>query len=247
MRRCALLLVLVCGWLGARADTIYAALANGDILAVDSEQMSSTVVAHTAKSWYDIALAADGRLYGSDGGGLYRIDLHTGGTSRIGDFGSFINGMDFVGDTLYGSGNLWLYAIDLGSGHARMVGSNLAYASSGDLEWYGEKLYMSAEGTWGDKLLWWDLESGRPVLVGAIGYHWVYGLAATSAGMLAFTARGEVLSIDLSTGAGTRVGSVPGVVNGASTLPQPGEVAEPATLLLLGTGLAAAGRKLRGQ
>lgn len=242
MRVCGLLLMLVCSLLPARGDTIYAAVVTGDILAVNTEQKTSTVLAHTHMCWYDIAFADNGKLYGSDSYSLYLIDPASGQSNVIGSFGTFINGMTFVGDTLYASGNTGLYTINLTSGFAQLVGST-SYASSGDLQWFHGALYLSATATPGDKLLRVDPVSGHATLVGDIGFPWVYGLAATSSELLGLTATGDLLEIDANTGSGTRLGGAGGLVYGASSRPQ--EVPEPSALLLLGTGLSAIGMSLR--
>jgi hypothetical protein len=246
MRLCALLLMLACSLVPASGETIYAAVVNGDILAVDTNHMTSTVLAHTHVCWYDIAFAADGKLYGSDANSLFLIDPASGHSSLIGSFGAFINGLAFVGDTLYGSG-YGLYTVNLTSGQAQLVGG-IGYTSSGDLQWFQGSLYLTASGQPGDRLLRLDPANGDATLVGEIGFPWVYGLAATSSELIGLTANGDVLTIDVNTGAGARLGSAGRSVYGATSKPaqpSPHEIPEPSALLLLGSGLSAIGVSLR--
>ncbi|HVP41871.1 MAG TPA: PEP-CTERM sorting domain-containing protein [Terriglobales bacterium] len=243
MRLCALLMALACLPLPARADTIYAALTNGDIVAVDTVRLTAGVLTHTGLCWYDIAFAPDGRLYGSDAYNLYRIDPASGHATLVGAFGRFINGMTFVGDTLYGSGDTKLYTINLSSGQAQWVG-NTDYMSSGDLQWFQGALYMTGSIP-SDQLIRVNVLTGRGSLVGNVGFGQVYGLAATSSQLLGLTTDGDLLVLDPQTGTGTRMGSIGGSVYGASTGPRLQQVPEPGTLLLLGSGLLAIGMSRR--
>ena len=241
MRLCALLLLLLCT-LPVYGDTIYAAVVGDGIQAVDTEHMTSTLLVHTPTWWYDIAFAPNGKLYGSDAHNFFQIDTVSGKSSLIGSFGKFINGLTFVGDTLYATGDTEIYTINLANGHAQRVGST-GYMSSGDLQWFQGALYLTASAMGGDKLVRLDLATGHGTVVGNIGFTAVYGLAASSSQLFGLTQSGDLLEIDVRTGAGTRLGAIGGLVYGASSKPQ--EVPEPSALLLLGSGLTAIGLRLR--
>lgn len=244
MRLCALLLTLLWVVVPAGGDTIYAAMVNGDILALDTVEMTSTVLAHTGTLWYDIAFASDGKLYGSDAYHLYLIDTTNGSTTLVGAFGTFINGLTFVDDTLYGSGGTGLYAINLSSGQAHILGST-GYGSSGDLQWFGGALYLTVTGDSTDLLLRVDPATGNAVLIGDTGFYSVFGLAAGTTDLFALTGGGDLLKMDPATGAGTRLGSSGGSVFGATSMPASAGVPEPSALLLLASGLTWLG--LRGR
>lgn len=244
MRVGALVLLVVCTLLPARGETIYAAAVTGDILAIDPQQGISSVLVHTGVCWYDIALAGDGTLYGSDGSSLYRLDLLDGTATLLGSFGAFVNGMTFVGETLYASGLTELYTVNVGTGHAQLVGST-GFVSAGDLQWFQDALYLTATAAPSDRLVRLDPVTGSGTLVGDIGFLQVYGLGVSGSRMYGVTATGDLLEIDPTSGAGVRVGSAGGRVYGATSAAAPQSIPEPSAVLLLGSGLTVLGMRLR--
>lgn len=234
MRVYALLVLLLLAW-PARGDTIYAAMVNGDIISIETVGMTSTVLAHTGMLWYDIALGPDGKLYGSDAYRLYLIEPGDGHASLVGSFGTFINGMTFLGETLYASGGTGFFAINLSSGQAQLLGTT-GYTSSGDLQWFAGALYLTATTEATDLLLRVDPASGNAVVVGDTGFYAVYGLAASGTELIAVTGAGYVLEIDPVTGQGAPIGTTDWAVYGATSVPGAAEVPEPGALLLFGSG-----------
>ncbi|MES2463472.1 MAG: hypothetical protein V4671_23105, partial [Armatimonadota bacterium] len=83
----------------------------------------------------DIAVAADGSLYGVSFTDLYSINATTGVATRIGSTGQRgINALVFQNNTLYAASNLntGLYTLNVGTGAASFIG-NTGFESSGDL------------------------------------------------------------------------------------------------------------------
>ena len=237
MRILPCLFLLLCATL--RADTIVAA--PGYLYRVDPDRGIATLISRTA-TWWDIAFSPSGQLFGSAGTSLYRIDPATGAATLVGGMREFVNGMTFGGDTLYASGDFRLYTLDTATGRPTIVGST-GFRSSGDLEFFGGALYMTASDDAGgsDHLIRVNPRTGRGTLVGPLGFAHVMGLASENGILWGYTSEGDLLAIDVTSGSATRRGSLNIMAWGAST--EPAEpVPEPATLFLLGAGLIVAGR-----
>jgi hypothetical protein len=164
----------------------------------------------------DIA-AFNGSLYGIsdpslfETSTLYRINPDTGVSTAIGDTSISLNALVFGSTgTLYAAGGDSLYTINPSTAKATLVGKGSGagtYNSSGDLEFDNTgKLYLtSSTSSAGDQLFSINSSTGQGVLVGNIGFKNVYGLVYLNGTMYGFTALGQVIAINLSTGAGTLV------------------------------------------
>jgi Ca2+-binding RTX toxin-like protein len=171
----------------------------------------------------DIALNDDDKLFGSTFRALYEIDLEDGSFVKIGDFGANINGLGFSSDRqLYATGNSGFYSVDTNTGSATLV-ANLesSFFSSGDLifDENTDRFWVTSRGISNDNLFEVSLD-GTSRLVGPIGFKDVFGLASDEQGnLLGYTAQGEQISIDKSTGEGTFLVSVSpliGTIGGAT-------------------------------
>lgn len=143
---------------------------------------------------------------------LYRIEPHTGlGTSIGTNTGATLNALTFSsGGLLYAAGGEKLYTMDTVSGVATPVGSgsgSSTYSSSGDLEFDGAgNLYLTSSSSSGtDQLFSINPFSGQGTLIGNTGFNSLYGLAFLGGTMYGFTNYGEVLTLNLGTGAAKQI------------------------------------------
>lgn len=157
----------------------------------------------------DIALAPDGTLYGADGDNLVRVDLATMAFDTVMPVSSAFNGLDTSPDgTIYGAANTGIYRFDLVRRRSTLVASfPTGYASSGDLAFIGDRLYATAVGGGEieDTLVEIGLD-GRPNrIVGVVGFHNIWGLAPRGEQLFGFSGGGEMMRIDIATGAATLI------------------------------------------
>ncbi len=193
------------------------------------------VVGSTGVQMVDIAFTPDGTLWGISQNlnfnGLYTINPQTGASILVGNLGlGSLNALasDASGQ-LYGADGPDIYMIsNIGVETLFAYGP---YQSSGDLEYINGNLYLTSKP--GDQLYKIPISSpNSPVLVGSIGFSDVYGLAYVNGVLYGYTGSGQIISIDITDGAGTLVGTGPGTW-GATSSPAP----EPGSLLLLGSGI----------
>ncbi len=201
------------------------------------------VVGSTGVQMVDIAFTPDGTLWGvaqnNNFNDLYTINPQTG-------VSAFVNTMGLGSvNALTSDPSGQLYAAD---GPDIYMISNIGvetlfaygpYQSSGDLEYINGNLYLTSKP--GDQLYKIPISSpNSPVLVGSIGFSDVYGLAYVNGVLYGYTGSGQIISIDITDGTGTLVGTGPGTW-GATSSPAP----EPGSLLLLGSGILGVGGFVR--
>ena len=251
----------VAGLLGVDAVT-------GNLYSISEATAAKTLIGNTGiLGWLDIQFAPNGTLYGLAPGGtafLYTINPTTAAATLVGDLGILVleGALAFAPDgTAFGmnSGNATnagLFTIDLATGAATILGgigaadiNGFTYVSPGaliSLDRISNSL-LSIDPT----TLLLSPFAAVAATVGGVGGLTVdngVGFYVTSGPGGSFPGSDQLYSFNLSTGASTLIGSLgstsaPGLtaVGISGLAAQPAAVPEPATLALLGVGLAGLG------
>lgn len=178
---------------------------SGHLLDVRLPSGNTRVIGVTPTVLTDIALTADGRLFGVGFDSVWRIDPETAEATQVASTTpGIVNAMDAAPDfTLYVAGGSRLYTLDATTGELVLVMTFEPHVSSGDLAFLGDRLLMTVAGT-ADSLLELDPVAKTTRLIGGIGESCIYGLAAYGPTLYGLTCSGFVLSIDPNTAASTR-------------------------------------------
>lgn len=242
----------------ANAATSYLGSSSGDFGTVDTDTGVFTKIG-TTPQFSDIAILDETTGFGVTISGLfYSIDLVTAATTFLGNTGTFINGLGFDDSgNLFGTGGSGFYGIDVATGAASLIDNIVGFSSSGDLAYDGSKFFLSSTsgGGPGDTLFSINADGTGETNIGGIGFSSVFGLTYQDEMLFGFTANGDILNIDTTTGAGTDAGNVAGIggqIFGAApesdlgSTPDPESTPEPAGLLglLALSSLAVAKRRL---
>jgi len=156
----------------------------------------------------DLALNADGNLYGPANGALYRVDYDAGTAERVVEVSGVFNALDFApSGALFGAVDDRIVEIDVVRGTVRTAARfPPMLQTSGDIAFVGDRLFATttteAFGTRPDVLVEVDLAAGTSRVVNAIGERCVWGLAPLGEELFGVTCEGLLLRIDTSTGRG---------------------------------------------
>jgi hypothetical protein len=166
----------------------------------------------------DIAVDEVGTLFVSAPAGLYRVDPANASCSLI-SHGSYPNGLTVISPgnphplELVGVNTTTYERIDKLSGATSTLGTlgTTEFYSSGDLALHNARMYLAISGgSCFDCLAEIDRQTGALVKnIGPIGFAKVFGLMSYDGFLFGFTNAGQILTIDVTTGAGTLVNEFP--------------------------------------
>jgi hypothetical protein len=166
---------------------------------------------NNALDMFDIAWNGT-NLYGVHAGNkFYRIRTDTGKAIFIKTLDESVNALAFDNDgQLWGMGdNLFKLSKDTGT-MTKINTAPLTYFPSGDIVFSSDnKLFVSASGGTNDYWMRVDTTNGTTTLIGDMGKRDVWGLARIGNTMYGGTLAGELLTINVSTGATTVLRTLP--------------------------------------
>jgi serralysin len=188
---------------GGNMPSVFASSANGGIYSIASDSRVATLLGVTSSPMFDLAMRADGTLFGTDGSSLFTLSLGSSSltTTRIGAAGTLpsFNALEFDSTgTLYGLGGSTLYRINTTTGVATSVGG-IGGNSAGDLFFLGGTVYASTLA--GDLVrgtLTGIAAGGSTQVVQSLGSAQVFGLAALTDRVLSLSGD-DISRIDQST------------------------------------------------
>lgn len=183
----------------------------------------------SAEAMTDLAVTAEGDLWGVTFTSLYRIDRETARVTMVAPLGAGLagyNALTFIPRGILGSREVLVAAtsageyfqLDQSTGAPSRLGSYGALlGSSGDLVSVagdGPTAGTFATVTSGgrEQLARIDPRSGRATVIGPTGTSGTYGLGYWRARLYGFNTAGQVVTIDLATGAATPVATERGAV-----------------------------------
>jgi len=194
--------------------------AGGNLISVSPYGAPSVTISPSNGSiWFDVAILK-GRWFVTDGNGTL-AELHPK-TNKVKK--SFmvplVNSLGAGPEGFLYAANSVVFRLDPDTGASTMVGSlPPGYTSSGDVAFFGGKMYVSTDGPCGGALVEVDPATGAASVIGGDGLGCVYGLAATSSTMFVVNCDGSVGTFDPGTGE-VQVLSTTGVqAYGADVLP----------------------------
>lgn len=131
-------------------------LSNGDLIKVNYNTCTNTLVGNSGVQFFDIAFVPNGNMYGFSGGSLYQIDTNTAGITALGSGFPSINAL--VGHrsgVMYGVAGTNVYRVDPTLLSATLLGT-VTSAAAGDLYIKNDSLYLT---TFNDSLIYIDVNN----------------------------------------------------------------------------------------
>lgn len=204
-----------------------AVLAHSDtrLYRVDFFAGTSVDLGPTIPNLYDVDTHPDGTTYGIAGAKLYRFDEATQTWNPAPgelELEENPNGfcIDNDGNAFLTGGNS-LRAVDLVQGTTTLIGSMGFVSSSGDcVVNKGNLLFMTSSHTTPDSLIRINGDTAQAMTVGRTGHDQIWGLTAAYNRVFGLTASGDVVEINIATGATTLIAQYPDIsFYGAASTP----------------------------
>ncbi len=202
------------------------------LITVDPETQVTTIIGDTSLNGtsielMDIAFSPSGDLYGVSQDSLYLVNSGTGALSLIGSLGGpKANALIFNdagvlyaagGNTLFwNDGIRTLYTVNTTTGLATSVGTS-TFNSSGDLAFLNGGLYITSIGSTTNELFSVNPANAAASMVGAINIPWIFGIGAYNNTLYGASYDQDILTINTTTGLGTRLFKYPSKINNIST------------------------------
>ena len=169
----------------------------------------------STKTMLDIAWNGT-ELFGFDSNNAFsKINVQNAAITSIGNIGVELNalGVDGTGQ-IWGAGSNNLYRINSLTGLGTLIG-NTGVTASGDLI-FSETgdLFLSTTGNPSDQLVKLNTTNGQSTPIGSMGRTSVLGMYRVGSTTYAATESGELLTVNLMTGATTFVRNLPATVYG---------------------------------
>ncbi len=174
---------------------------------------------------YDIDTHPDGTTYGIAGNKLYSYSETTGGwTPKAGSLGFLDTPNGFCIDNegkAFATAGYTLLSVDLTTGTSTSIGSLSPTSSSGDcVVNKGNQLFMTSNHTEPDSFASINGDTAMARVVGATQHDQIWGLTAAYSRVFGLTFTGDVVEINVMTGATTLIRSYPEIsFYGAASTP----------------------------